>query len=407
MAGFNLSSRVQALPGDPIFGVVEHFKADQRPNKVNLAQGVYMDESGSTPILATVREAERRLLAASTTKVYKPIAGDPRYLDALRALVFRPVGAAWGELEPAAAGRIEMVQTPGGTGAVRLAVELVAHLRPDAEIWMSDPTWPNHRQIVEESGATVRQHPWLSTDGRSLDIAGLLAAIETARPGDAMILHASCHNPTGVDPTPAQWQEIATRIATRGLLPIIDFAYQGFGDGLVEDAAALRAFLATGDEMLVAASGSKNFALYDERIGALAIVGADASAATTLLTHAKALVRTAWSNPPAHGGEIVAEILNDAALRDAWELEVAEMRQRIAKNRVALVAALGAAGAGDWSHLADGRGMFALFNLDDAQVARLRDEHAVFVVGLGRLNIAGLTPTNLPVVAKAIASIVA
>jgi aspartate/tyrosine/aromatic aminotransferase len=407
MAGSNLSARVQALPGDPIFGVVERFKADPRPNKVNLAQGVYMDESGSTPILGTVREAERRLLASSTTKVYKPIAGDPRYLEVMRALLFRPAGALWGELEPAVSGRVEMVQTPGGTGAIRLAVELVTHLRPEAEIWISEPTWPNHRQIVDESGAVARQHTWLSADGARLDIEGLLAAIDAARPGDAMILHASCHNPTGIDPTPAQWSEIAAHATARGILPIIDFAYQGFGDGLVEDAAAVRAFLQVGGEFLVASSGSKNFALYDERIGALAIVGADASAATTLLSHVKALVRTAWSNPPAHGGEIIVEILSDPKLRAEWELEVTAMRTRIADNRAALVAALAAAGAGDWSHLANGRGMFALLNLDDAQIARLRDDHAVYVVALGRLNVAGLTSTNIPVVAKAIAAVVA
>ena len=407
MAGSNLSSRVQALPGDPIFGVVERFKADPRPNKVNLAQGVYMDESGSTPILGTVREAERRLLESSTTKVYKPIAGDPRYLEAMRALLFRPAGGKWGDLEPAVSGRVEMVQSPGGTGAIRLAVELVTHLRPDAEIWISEPTWPNHRQIVDESGAVARHHAWLSADGARLDIDGLLAAIDVARQGDAMILHASCHNPTGVDPSPAQWSEIAAHATARGILPIIDFAYQGFGDGLVEDAAAVRAFLHAGGEFLVASSGSKNFALYDERIGALAIVGADANAATTLLSHVKALVRTTWSNPPAHGGEIIAEILSDPKLRLEWELEVAAMRKRIADNRASLVAALAAAGAGDWSHLTRGRGMFALLNLDDPQVARLRDEHAIYLVALGRLNVAGLTEATTPVVAQAIAAVTA
>jgi len=246
----------------------------------------------------------------------------------------------------------------------------------------------------------------LSADGARLDIDGLLGAIDVARQGDAMILHASCHNPTGVDPSPAQWSEIAAHATARGIVPIIDFAYQGFGDGLIEDAAAVRSFLQAGGEFLVASSGSKNFALYDERIGALAIVGADASAATTLLSHVKALVRTTWSNPPAHGGEIIAEILFDPKLRAAWELEVDAMRTRIADTRAALVKALADAGAGDWSHLALGRVMFALLNLDEAQVARLRDEHAVYVVALGRLNVAGLTAATIPVVAKSIAAVV-
>lgn len=400
-----LSARISDAPGDPIFGIVELFRADSRPHKINLAAGVYMDEQGVTPILPSVREAEERLLASSTSKLYVPIGGDPTYLAAAKSLLFRPVGGAWGELEPAAADRVQMIHTPGGTGAVRLAVELVARLRPGAEIWVGEPTWPNHTQIIEAARITVRRHDWITDDARSLNISALFDAIAAAKGGDAIILQSACHNPTGIDPTPEQWSEIAQRIAHRGMLPILDFAYQGFGEGLIEDAASLRAFLATGCEVLVASSSSKNFALYNERVGSLAIVGADAAAASSLASHARMAVRTMWSNPPAHGGAIVSTILGDAALRAQWEGEVNAMRTRITESRATLAAALAAAGAGDYSHLLEHHGMFSLLGLTDDQLKRLRDDHAVYLVARGRINMAGLSAAKIPVVAKAVAAV--
>ena len=406
MVDGSLSAKISSAPSDPIFGIVEAFRADPRPEKINLAAGVYMEENGVTPILASVREAERRILSSATTKLYKPIGGDPALVKLMRALIFREPGAPFGALPPvASSGRVEVLHTPGGTGAVRLAVELVRRLRPGAEIWVSDPTWPNHPQIADAVGVRHRSHPWTTANMRELDMEAVLGAIASAKPGDAFIFHGACHNPTGIDPTAAQWGAIADAVAARGVLPILDFAYQGLGDGLVEDAASLRAFLATGGEVLVAASASKNFALYDERVGALAIVAADPAAAAAILTHAKVAIRAAWSNPPGHGGEIVAEILGDDALRAQWELEVTAMRERINGNRRAFVAALAEAGAGDFSHLLTGRGMFSLLGLSDAQLARLRDEHAIYLVARGRINFAGLSAAKIPIVATAVAAL--
>jgi aspartate/tyrosine/aromatic aminotransferase len=402
-----LSARISDAPTDPIFGIVELHRADSRPHKINLAAGVYMDEQGVTPILPSVRAAEERLLASTTSKLYMPISGDPAYLAAAKSLLFRPIGGAWGEIEPTAAERVQMIHTPGGTGAVRLAVDLVSRLRPNAEIWVGEPTWPNHTQIIESARITARRHDWITDDARSLNTSALFDAIAAAKGGDAMILHGACHNPTGIDPTPEQWNEIAQQIAHRGILPILDFAYQGFGEGLIEDAASLRAFLATGCEVLVASSSSKNFALYNERVGSLAIIGADGAAASSIASHARMAVRTMWSNPPAHGGAIVATILGDATLRAQWEGEVGAMRARITESRAAFTAALTAAGAGDFSFLLKHHGMFSLLGLTDEQLKRLRDEHAVYLVARGRINMAGLSAAKIPVVAKAVASVLA
>lgn len=400
-----LSARITDAPGDPIFGIVELFRADPRPHKINLAAGVYMDEAGVTPILPSVRTAEERLLATATTKHYAPIGGDAAYLAAAKSLLFRTVGGAWGEIESGVADRVQMLHTPGGTGAVRLAVDLVSRLRPGAEVWVGEPTWPNHTQIIDAARITARRHDWITDDARSLNATALFDAIAAAKGGDAMILHGACHNPTGIDPTAEQWREIAEQMAHRGILPILDFAYQGFGDGLIEDAASLRAFLATGCELLVASSSSKNFALYNERVGSLAIVGSDAAAAATIATHARMAVRTMWSNPPAHGGAIVSTILGDAALRTQWESEVSAMRSRIQQSRATFVAALAAAGAGDFSHLLNHRGMFSLLGLADDQLKRLREEHAVYLVSRGRINMAGLSSAKVPIVATAVAAV--
>jgi len=400
-----LSARISDAPSDPIFGIVELFRADQRPDKINLAAGVYMDEQGITPILPSVREAESRILSASTTKLYMPISGDPAYLAAAKTLLFRTVGGAWGEIESAASEHVQMIHTPGGTGAVRLAVDLVSRLRPGAEIWVGEPPGPNHPQIFESARMTARRHDWITDDTRALNVSALFDAIAAAKGGDAMILHGACHNPTGIDPTAEQWIEIAQQIAHRGILPILDFAYQGFGEGLIEDAASLRAFLATGCEVLVASSSSKNFALYNERVGSLAIIGADGAAAASIASHARMAVRTMWSNPPAHGGAIVATILNDATLRAQWEGEVSAMRTRIQGSRTAFAAALTAAGAGEFSYLLDHHGMFSLLGLTDDQLKRLRDEHAVYLVARGRINMAGLSAAKIPIVAKAVAAV--
>jgi len=387
------------VPADPILGLTELFVADPRPEKVSLASGVYVDETGRTPILEVVREAESRILLAQTTKVYKPIAGDPAYTTVVRALVLGADHAAIGE------GRVETLHAPGGTGALRVAADLAHRIRPDATVWLSTPTWPNHPQVFSAAGLATRQYPYLGEDG-ALDIDGLLGALEDAASGDLVCLHACCHNPTGIDPTPDQWRRIADVVARRDLLPLVDFAYQGFGDGLVEDRAGLLILMERARELLIASSFSKNFALYDERVGALTLVTADADSAKTLLSHAKQVIRANYSNPPAHGGEIVATVFADPELRARWEGEVATMRGRIASNRRALVDGLRDAGApGDHDGLFRQRGMFSLLGLSNEQVQRLRDEFAIYVVGAGRVNVAGITQANLGPVCRALAAV--
>jgi aspartate/tyrosine/aromatic aminotransferase len=298
---------------------------------------------------------------------------------------------------------VELLHTPGGTGALRVAADLVHTLRPGASVWLPAPTWPNHPQVFEAAAMALRRYPYLRSDGE-LDLDGMVGALRGVPSGDVVVLHACCHNPTGIDPTPEQWDAIAAALSEAGALPLVDFAYQGFADGLGEDARGLVALLERGRTMLVASSFSKNFALYDERVGALSIVGSDAAESATLLSHAKAVVRANYSNPPAHGGEIVATILADDGLRARWVAEVAAMRERINLNRRKFVAGLEAAGApGAHQALLRQRGMFSLLPLGDERVARLRDEFAVYVVGRGRINVAGVTEANLGAVCQAIA----
>ena len=384
---------------DAILGLMERFRADERPDKVSLASGVYVDESGTTPVLDTVREAEARILAAQTTKVYKPIGGDPAYTGPVRDLVFGAGHAA------VIGGRVETLHTPGGTGALRVAGDLVATIEPGAAVWLSTPTWPNHPQVFAAAGLPIRSYPYLGADGE-LDIETMLGVLRSVPAGDVVVLHGCCHNPTGIDPTPAQWARIADTLADAGALSLLDFAYQGFADGLSEDARGLHALLGREQTMLVASSFSKNFALYDERVGALSIVGADVTETATLLSHAKAVIRANYSNPPAHGGEIVATVLADDELRGRWIDEVGTMRDRINGNRARFVAGLQAAGApGNHESLLRQRGMFSLLPLGEERVARLRDEFGVYVVGKGRVNVAGLTQTNLEPVCRAIAAV--
>jgi aspartate/tyrosine/aromatic aminotransferase len=384
---------------DAILGLTERFRADDRPNKVSLASGVYVDDSGTTPVLATVRDAETRLLAERGSKVYKPIAGDPSYTRPVRELVF---GANHPAVEN---GRVETLHTPVGTGALRVAADLLHGLNRGAAVWLSTPTWPNHPQVFEAAGVRVERYPYLGADGE-LEIDAMVDAIRGVPAGDIVVLHGCCHNPTGIDPTADQWQAIADAVDAAGALPLLDFAYQGFADGLEEDAVGLMTLLRREGTMLVASSFSKNFALYDERVGALSIVGADATEATTLLSHAKSVIRANYSNPPAHGGEIVATILSDPELRARWVDEVGIMRGRINANRRAFVRGLQEAGAvGDHEALMRQRGMFSLLPLGEDRVSRLREEFALYVVGSGRVNVAGLTAENVGPVCRAIAAV--
>jgi aspartate aminotransferase len=393
-------SRIPAPP-DSILGLNEAFKKDPRTGKISLAAGVFVDESGTTPVLETVVEAEQRLAAASGSKLYRPIDGDAAYRGLVRDLVLGP------DHEAVVSGRALATQTPGGTGGLRVAADLLRQTGSGVTLWMSEPTWPNHPQLFQAAGFRIRTYPYTDETGRRIDEEAMLGALAQAAPGDIVLLHGACHNPTGVDPSPALWARIGDVIEETRVLPLVDLAYQGFGDGLREDAAGLLELVRPGAELLVSTSFSKTFSLYAERVGAMLVIARSAADAEAVQSHVKIAIRTNYSNPPAHGADIVSTILGDPGLRARWEVELAGMRNRIKDNRRALVAALEARSIpGDWSAIASQRGMFALLGLTTHQVAQLRDEHGVYVVGRGRINVAGLTSANLDRFADALAAVI-
>ncbi len=394
--------RIEAAPVDAILGLTEAFKADPRAEKINLSVGVYQDEQGKTPLLECVKEAERRLASSPTTKSYLPISGHQDYCAAVAAL------ALGEEAEPLSRKRVAWAQTPGGTGALRVAADFLQANLPGATVWLSDPTWPNHPQVFQAAGLATKTYPYFAAAKNALDIEGMLAAIAKMQAGDVILLHGCCHNPTGIDPTPEQWTRLADAVYKQGVLPLLDFAYQGFADGIAEDAAGLKAFVRPGAELLACSSFSKNFSLYRERVGALLAVAGDAAAARRVQSQIDKAIRANYSNPPGHGAEVVNMILRDPALRKQWEGEVATMRNRINGMRTALVKALKEHGVpGDYSFIGRQRGMFSFSGLTKPQVERLRDEFAIYVVGSGRINVAGLTPDNIDRVAECIGAVVA
>ncbi len=395
-----LSSLPQAPP-DAILGLGEAFKLDPNPRKINLSVGVYKDEQGNTPILACVKEAERRLLARESSKGYLSIEGHPQYDALVQELLF---GA---DHEVLRSRRAVTAQTPGGTGSLRVAADLLKKHFPQARVWMSNPTWANHAAIFKAVGLAVETYAYIDKAGRALDFAAMLAALEQIPAGDILLLHACCQNPTGIDPTPAQWRQIAAVVREQNLLPLIDFAYQGFGDGLVEDAAGLLAIAQPGQEALVCSSFSKNFGLYGERVGALTVVAEDHAAAQRALSQIRVAIRTNYSNPPTHGAAIVAEVLGDAGLRKQWEQELAAMRDRIHQMRRLFVETMQQkAPQHDFSFLQDQKGMFSFSGLTNVQVDELRTKHAVYVVGNGgRINVAGMTRDNMDALCTAIAAV--
>ncbi|MXX37576.1 MAG: aspartate/tyrosine/aromatic aminotransferase [Gemmatimonadetes bacterium] len=389
--------QLEMAPADPIMGLSAAFKSNENPNKINLSVGVYQDASGQTPVLASVQTAQERVLAAEKTKSYLSIEGSAEYGAAVRELIL-------GVHE--AAERAITVQSPGGTGALRLAGDFLAQSLGDRPVWISEPTWANHPKIFASAGLQVETYPYFDGGTNSIDADALLAALGQIPSGHVVLLHGCCHNPTGCDPTPDIWQQIAEVVAERGLLPLVDFAYQGFGDGLDEDATGLRAICNTGCELLVASSFSKNFGLYNERVGALTLIGADADAAERALSHLKIAARTSYSNPPAHGAAMVREILGDAVLRRQWEGELAQMRERINRVRQRLVARLSEQGVErDFSFIERQRGMFSFSGLNAEQVEVLREQYAIYIVAGGRINVAGLTEDNLDYFCSSVAAV--
>jgi aspartate/tyrosine/aromatic aminotransferase len=391
---------VTTAPADPILGLTEAFKQDPRPGKINLSVGVYQDDSGTTPVLPSVKEAERRLLEAEKTKGYKPISGDPEYGRVVQQMLF---GAS---SEIAASGRAATAHAPGGTGGLRVIGDYLAKVHGKPTLWMSDPTWPNHPQIFAAADLVTKSYAYFDQANNALDLEKMLAAIAQIPAGDVILLHACCHNPTGADPSPEQWGKIGQAVAQSKLFPVVDFAYQGFAEGIVEDARGLNALLGHVKEAAICSSFSKNFGLYNERTGALTLIASSKEHAAAVMSQVKVVIRSNYSNPPAHGGSIVTTILNDAELTKKWEGEVLAMRERIATMRKLFVATLKSEGVpGDFSFIERQRGMFSFSGLSPDQVKRLKEEHAVYIVNSGRINVAGMTTATMPALCKAIRAV--
>ncbi|WP_046027473.1 amino acid aminotransferase [Vibrio vulnificus] len=392
--------KVVAAPADPILGLTEEFKKDPRAEKINLGVGIYKTEQGETPVLATVKKAEAALVETEKTKSYLTIEGTAEYALAVQKLLFSA------DAELINAQRAKTAQAPGGTGALRVAGEFIKRQLGDVKIWISNPTWANHHGVFRAAGLETVEYAYYNPETKDKDFAAMLADLEKASAGDVVLLHGCCHNPTGIDPTAQEWEALAKLVADKGLLPLFDFAYQGFAKGVEEDAQGLRTFAKFNKEILVASSFSKNFGLYNERVGAFTLVAESQEIAETAFSQVKAIIRSIYSNPPAHGSAVVTHILNDAALRAEWEAEVAEMRDRIQEMRELFVTTLKEEGvAADFSFIERQNGMFSFSGLNKDQVARLKEEFAIYIVGSGRISVAGMTKSNMGPLCKAIAAV--
>ncbi|WP_375750067.1 amino acid aminotransferase [Vibrio sp. HN007] len=392
--------KVAAAPADPIMGLTEAFKNDPRAEKINLGAGIYKDEQGTTPVLATVKKAEAALLETEKTKSYLTIEGTAEYGLAVQKLLF---GA---DAEIIASKRAKTAQAPGGTGALRVAGEFIKRQLGAPRLWMSNPTWANHNGVFTAAGLETLQYTYYNAETKEKDFDAMVADLQNAQPGDVILLHGCCHNPTGIDPTPEEWETLAKLCAEKSLLPLFDFAYQGFATGVEEDAKGLRIFAQHNKEMLIASSFSKNFGLYNERVGAFTLVAEDQGVAVTAFSQVKAIIRSVYSNPPAHGSAVVTHILNSPELRAEWEEEVAEMRVRIKEMRELFVATLKEEGVeADFSFIERQNGMFSFSGLTKDQVEKLKSEFGIYIVGSGRISVAGMTKANMGPLCKGIAAV--
>jgi aromatic-amino-acid transaminase len=398
----SIFANIELAPKDPILGVTEAFVADQNPKKVNLGVGVYCDDSGKVPFLECVRRAEALLVQKGAPKTYLPIDGLPAYDKAVQLLLL-------GEGSPImAANRAVTVQALGGTGGLKLAADFLKKFGTSGEVWISDPSWENHRALFEYAGFKVNSYPYYDAATHGLDFAGMSRALEALVPGTIVVLHACCHNPTGVDLTREQWGKVIEIVAARGLVPILDIAYQGFGDGIDADGEVVRRFAAANLPMLISSSFSKSFSLYGERIGALTIVGSSSEEAARILSQLKRVIRTNYSNPPTYGGQAVAITLTTPELRSLWEDELGAMRVRIKQMRKALVDKLKARVPGrNFDFVLSQRGMFSYSGLTKDQVMRLRAEFSIYAIDTGRICVAALNTKNIDYVADSIAQVIA
>ena len=397
----SLFSHVPAYGGDPILTLMETFQQDPRPGKVSLSIGIYFDEEGRLPVLESVRRAEAAGLQQIGPRPYLPMEGAAAYRTAVQKLVF---GA---EHEAVQSGRIATIQSLGGSGALKVGADFLKRYFDTAEVWVSDPTWENHVALFEGAGFKVHTYPYYDAKTGGLRFDEMVAAFKALPARSIVLLHASCHNPTGVDLTQAQWQQLIPVIAERGLIPFVDMAYQGFGDGLAEDAFSIRALASAGVQFFVANSFSKNFSLYGERCGGLHVVCADANAADTVLGQLKATVRRNYSSPPTHGEVVITKVLSDPELFALWQKELAGMRERIKAMREGLHKVLNERfkGARNFDYFLTQRGMFSYTGLNAAQVDTLRDQHAVYLVRSGRMCMSGLSTKNVGYVANAMAQV--
>jgi aromatic-amino-acid transaminase len=391
-------AQIELGPPDPIFGLTEAFTNDTNPKKVNLAAGVYQDGAGKVPILQVVREAQERWQAKEETKSYLPIEGIAALNQQVQVMLF---GA---DLAAMVGTRAVTAQTPGGTGALKVGADFLKRFFPASQVWISNPSWENHRALFEAAGFAVNDYPYYNSQTHGLDFTSLLDTLKGLPARSIVLLHACCHNPTGVDPSREEWMRLVELFQTAGLIPFLDFAYQGFSEGIDADAFAVRAFAEAGIPCLIASSFSKSFNLYRERVGALTVLAADEEEARRVRSQIKRIIRTNYSNPPSHGGQIVSAVLTDADLRARWEGELAEMRERIRRMRELFVRRLREKGVEqDFSFIERQRGMFSYSGLPRKAVDRMRDEYSIYLVGSGRICVAALNEKNIDYVCEAIA----
>ena len=387
-------------PRDPILGITEAFNADTNPNKVNLGVGVYYDDNGKVPLLQCVQRAEAQIMATATPRTYLPIEGLAAYDKAVQELVFGADSAVITEK------RAITAQAIGGTGALKLGADFLKRFAPDAHVWISDPSWENHRALFESAGFTVNQYPYYDAATHGVNFAGMIASLTSMPAGSIVLLHACCHNPTGADLSSDQWTQVIDIVTSRGLVPFLDMAYQGFGDGIEADGQVVRRFADAGGPLFVSNSFSKSFSLYGERVGALSIVAADAGQTARVLSQLKRVIRTNYSNPPTHASKVVATVLATPELRSMWEEELAGMRVRIRATREQMVAMLKQhAPAHDFSFVSQQRGMFSYSGLTKDQVGQLRTDNSIYAVDTGRICVAALNSRNIEAVVAAIAKV--
>ncbi|MET3109306.1 aromatic-amino-acid transaminase [Oxalobacteraceae bacterium GrIS 2.11] len=396
-----LFSAIEMAPRDPILGITEAYNADSNPKKVNLGVGVYYDDHGKVPLLECVQRAEAQLIATVTPRTYLPIDGLAAYDKAVQELVF---GA---DSKVIAEKRAITAQAIGGTGALKLGADFLKRFAPDAQVWISDPSWENHRALFESAGFVVNNYPYYDATSHGVNFDGMLAALKTIPSGSIVLLHACCHNPTGADLTADQWTKVIDVVTSRGLIPFLDMAYQGFGEGIEADGQVVRRFADAGGPLFVSNSFSKSFSLYGERVGALSIVGSSAEEAARILSQLKRVVRTNYSNPPAHGGKVVATVLANPELRKLWEQELAAMRVRIRATRETFVDLLKQkAPQHDFSFVNKQCGMFSYSGLTKSQVEQLRNTYSIYAVDTGRICVAALNSGNIAYVVDAICQVI-